>query len=107
MLGFGDQTISCGYHADDGFVYASGVRSTGLFKERKYGQGDTVGCGVDADKGVIYFTIGGQRLVGALHRPSGKLYPAVFFNTRETGVSISLERMSKRFGASKVKVEDD
>lgn len=55
---------SWAYHGDDGFVGNSiaGYHDSMQKRGPIYGHGDTVGCGVDFDKGIIFWTLNGERL---------------------------------------------
>ncbi|CZR32634.1 uncharacterized protein FPRO_01979 [Fusarium proliferatum ET1] len=55
---------------------------------REYREGNTVGCGFDATKKCVYFTWEGERLEERHDDVSGKLYPAVYLNTRQKSVCL-------------------
>eukprot|EP00667_Euglena_gracilis_P018052 EG_transcript_19140 len=57
-IGWGSQT--CGYHSDDGSVWADGSIRT---HAAPYGTGDVLGCGVTPSR-TVFFTKNGQRLEG-------------------------------------------
>lgn len=91
----GKKAWSCGYHGDDGNVFAG--RNEGHRYGRTFGEGDTVGCGIDYEARDVFFTLNGEfcgsigdflpkkgkcrAKMKRLLTPTKKLYPVVGVDT--------------------------
>ncbi|KAK4206391.1 ankyrin repeat-containing domain protein [Rhypophila decipiens] len=92
-----------GYHGDDGNLYSE-VGWEKAYGD-KFGVGSVVGCGVDFDKGgTAYFSLNGKSCGVAATGLTGKLYPAVSFDSTLTGYSVTLILSDDLGGGSKAKM---
>ncbi|KAI1377489.1 ankyrin repeat-containing domain protein [Hypoxylon crocopeplum] len=94
MLGYGwpDESLSFGYHGDDGDVYPNFPLRREMSDSQYFSSADSsVGCGFNYEESAIYFTRNGEYLGTAFNNvPGAKLYPAIFTSTSQVGMEFSV-----------------